>query len=229
MIEIRNLRKTYGERTVLNIKELKIKEGETVVLIGPNGSGKTTLLKILAGVLKKTDGEINMNETVLYLPQQSIAFSKTVLKNVLFCAKGSKKENEKRAEELLSSLGLSELKNKKAKGLSGGELQRLALARVLINDCSLLLLDEPSSAADIEGGEIIEKALLDYRKRTGCTIIMTTHSPAQARHMATRIIMLHNGEIAEDEVSDFLLSSPSTEWGRKFISQWQLREDNFNA
>lgn len=222
MIEIKNLKKTYGERTVLNINSLKVEKGETLVLIGPNGSGKTTLLKVLAGTLKKTEGEINMNEDVLYLPQQSIAFSKTCLKNILYCAKGNKKENEKKAEALLSALGLSSFKNKKAKGLSGGELQRLALARILINDCSLLLLDEPSSAADIEGGEIIERALLDYKKRTGCTIIMTTHSPAQARRMATRIVMLHNGEVAEDEVSDFLLSSPSTEWGKKFISQWQL-------
>ena len=114
------------------------------------------------------------------------------------------------------------LADKNAKGLSGGECQRLALGRILINKCDLLLLDEPSSAADIEGTEIIENAIKRYREETGCAILMTTHSPRQALNLADRIIMLREGRIVEEGRPEQLLSAPQTEWGRKFIGMWKI-------
>lgn len=222
MIEIKELKKEYGDRTVIDIDYLKINDGELAVITGPNGSGKSTLLKLIAKTVKKTQGEIALSGDVLYLPQQSIALSKTVLGNIMYCAKGSKADSRKRAEELIAQMGLEALKDKKATGLSGGELQKTALCRLLINKCDLLLLDEPTASADIESTEIIENAILDYKKKTGCTVIMATHSPAQAKKMADRVIMLCDGKVAEDGSPEALLKNPSGEWGRKFISQWTI-------
>ncbi|MBQ7117500.1 MAG: ABC transporter ATP-binding protein, partial [Clostridia bacterium] len=145
MIEIKNLTKKYGDRTVLNISALTVKKGETIVIVGPNGSGKSTLLKILAGVLSESTGEINTHGDIYYLHQQSIPFRKTVRKNLLFSVRGGT-DKEKTAEKIISLLSLSELADKNASGLSGGECQRLALGRVLVNEGDFLLLDEPSSA-----------------------------------------------------------------------------------
>lgn len=221
MIKVCNLKKQYGDRTVLQISELTVKKGETVVVVGPNGSGKSTLLKILSGAVDKTEGEFELSGEVYYLPQQSIPFSKSVRKNILFSVKNSK-DKDKRCEDILRELSLSHLADKNAKGLSGGECQRLALGRILINESDFLLLDEPSSAADIEGTEIIENAIKKYREETGCGILMTTHSPRQAKNLADRIIMLHNGSIAEQGSPTELLSNPQTEWGKKFIDMWKI-------
>lgn len=221
MLKIENLKKNYGDRTVLDIASLNVSKGETVVIVGPNGSGKSTLLKILSGVTDKTEGEFELSGEVYYLPQQSVPFGKTVRKNILFSAK-DKDEKEERCDEILKRMSLSHLENKKAKGLSGGECQRLALSRILINKADFLLLDEPSSAADIEGTEIIEKAIKEYKKETGCGVLMTTHSPRQARDLADRIIMLHEGRIAEEGSPLELLANPKTEWGKKFIASWKI-------
>lgn len=221
MIKILNLKKQYGDRTVLNIPELTVNKGETVVVVGPNGSGKSTLLRILAGVISKTDGEFSINGDIYYLPQQSIPFSKSVKENILFSAKDSK-ETEKRCDDILSELSLSHLANKKAKKLSGGECQRLALGRIIINQCDFLLLDEPTSAVDIEGTEIIESVIKKYKQETGCGILMTTHSPKQAKNLADRVIMLNEGQIAEQGSPYELLSNPQTEWGKKFIDMWKI-------
>lgn len=222
MIKINAIKKIYGDRTVLDISSLEIKKGERVVIIGPNGSGKSTLLKILAGTLKATCGDFEREGTLYYLPQHSLPFSMSVRKNVLYCIEGSKAEKERICDELLKKLGLSHLADKNAKKLSGGESQRLALCRVLAKKGDIILLDEPTSAADIESEEIIEQALLDYVNESGCTLIITTHSPAQAKKFGDRIIMLHGGTVAEDGTPDELFKSPKTKWGAKFIDNWRI-------
>ncbi len=221
MLKLKDVKKCYGERTVLDIDKLRLNKGETVAVIGPNGSGKSTLLKILADVIKSDGGQTERSGEIYYLPQQNTPFGKSVRRNILYCVKkGEGKEAV--CDEMLAALGLTALADKNAKGLSGGERQRLALARVLVNEGDFLLLDEPSSAADIEGTELIEKAIADYRDKTGCGIIMTTHSPAQALKLADRIIMLCDGKIIEDGKPEELINSPKTEWGKKFINQWKL-------
>lgn len=221
MIKIKNLTKKYGDRTVLSIDSLTVKKGEAVVIVGPNGSGKSTLLKILSGVIRPDEGEFSVKGRLLYLPQHSIPFSKTVRKNVLFSLADSK-NREERCEEILGKMKLLHLKDKSAKTLSGGECQRLALSRVLINEADFLILDEPSSAADIESAEIMERAVREYREKHGCGIIMTTHSPGQAKKMADRIIMLCDGRVIEDGKAADILKSPENEWSKKFISQWKI-------
>ncbi len=221
MIKLNNIKKTYGERTVLDIGDLTFIKGETVAIVGPNGSGKSTLLKIIADVIKADSGDVEKSGRIYYLPQQSVPFRKSVRKNILFSMENAD-DKEKRCDEILEELKLTDLAGKNAKGLSGGECQRLTLARVLVNDGDFLLLDEPSSAADIEGTETIEKAIRKYKEKTGCGVIMTTHSPVQALKLADRIIMLDNGKIAEDGNPDELINNPKTDWGKKFISMWKL-------
>lgn len=221
MIKIEKLKKSYFERTVLNIPSLHIKKGEVAVAIGANGSGKSTLLKILAGTLKQSEGNFKIGGKSLYLPQQSVPFSKSVYENVMFSMQ-DKRNAEERCKEVLTALGLWSLKDKNAKTLSGGECQRLALARIIVNNCDVLLLDEPSSAADIESIELIENAVLEYRIKTGCSVLMTSHLPSQAKKLADRIIILDNGNIAEQGSVEQLLNNPTNDWVKKFISQWKI-------
>lgn len=221
MIEIKAITKKYGERTVLDIDYLKVKKGETLVIVGPNGSGKSTLLKIISGIIKADSGELSVNGRLLYLPQSSIPFSKTVEKNILFSL-SDKTNGEEKCKDILSRLNLIHLKDKNAKTLSGGECQRLALSRLLVNEADFLVLDEPSSAADVEGAEVTEKAVREYKQKHGCGIIMTTHSPKQAKTMGDRIIILCDGRIIEDGNAADILEKPKNEWSEKFISQWRI-------
>lgn len=221
MIEIKNAVKKYGDRTVLQIPSLSFRKGETAVIVGPNGSGKSTLLKVISGIIQADEGSISVDGKLLYLPQQSIPFSKTVQKNVFFSL-ANKENKEEKCEEILSKLNLIHLKEKNAKTLSGGECQRLALSRVLVNETDFLVLDEPTSAADVEGTAIMEKAINEYKEKYGCGIIMTTHSPKQAKIMGDRIIMLCDGKVIEDGKTADILERPKNEWSEKFISQWKI-------
>ena len=217
MISIKNLKKCYGERTVLDIRELKIHDGDTVAFAGANGSGKTTLLRILAGTLKATEGEVDISKEVLYLPQQSYAFRGNLLKNITL---GGADKNE--AERLLEKLELSHLTDKKASSLSGGELQRLALCRLLVRDCRLLLLDEPTSACDAEGAQLVISAIKDYQKKNGCTVLMSTHSPVLAANAADRLIILNSGKIETQGAPKEVLLHPETDWAKSFIAGWKI-------
>ena len=217
MISIKNLKKCYGERTVLDIRQLKIHDGDTVAFAGANGSGKTTLLRILAGTLKATEGEVDISKEVLYLPQQSYAFRGNLLKNITL---GGADKNE--AKHLLEKLELSHLTDKKASSLSGGELQRLALCRLLVRDCRLLLLDEPTSACDAEGAQLVISAIKDYQKKNGCTVLMSTHSPVLAANAADRLIILNSGKIETQGIPKEVLSHPETDWAKSFIAGWKI-------
>ncbi|MBE6786447.1 MAG: ABC transporter ATP-binding protein [Ruminococcaceae bacterium] len=202
MIEIKNLRKAYGGRTVLDIEELHIKKGECVVLTGHNGSGKSTLLKILAGTEKKSEGSVITRGQIYYLPQQSLPFNKSVRKNLLFCLEGKRKEKNEKCNELLDAFELRHLENKNAGTLSGGECQRLALARVLCRRADIILLDEPSSAADSKGRALINSLIKKYCERTGCTLVMTTHTGEYPEIKGLRIIGLCDGITVSKKEAD---------------------------
>lgn len=219
MIELKDVKKNYGDRTVLCVDLLKIKKGERLSLTGANGSGKSTLLKIIAGIIT-CDGYVEVPQKVLYMPQKTVLFDMSVLHNVTYSLNGKRKEKEEKAMEALRKTGLSELYNKNALTLSGGEAARLALARILVNDCDVLLLDEPTGAVDVEGTEIVEKALREYTEKNGCTLITATHSPLQAKRLSERVIMLQDGRIAEDCTPEEFFLAPKTDFGKKFVSMW---------
>jgi ABC-type multidrug transport system ATPase subunit len=217
MIKIQSLKKTYKERTVLDINELTVGNGEILAVAGANGSGKTTLLKILSGQLKPDCGEISVPGRILYMPQQSYAFRGNLIDNT---ALGG--ADKSKAETLLKELELLPLKDKKASSLSGGELQRLSLCRILVRDAELLLLDEPTSACDAKGAELVMEAIKEYRANNGCTVIMSTHAPALAFHAADRLIILNNGRIEADGEPKEVLTAPKTDWAKSFIAGWKI-------
>ena len=194
MVELHSIRKTYRERTVLDIPRLVVRDGEAVAIVGANGSGKTTLLRLLAGTLNADAGTLSVPRETLYMPQQAYAFRGSVLDNILLGTKGMRKQ----AEALLECLELSHLADKKASSLSAGELQRTALCRLLIRPCALLLLDEPTASCDIHSASLVADALARYRTETNCTMILSTHAPSFARRTASRLLVLNDGRVQKD-------------------------------
>jgi len=192
------LKKTYRDKTVLDIPETAIRDGSITAVCGRNGSGKSTLARILAGVIKDDSGtSLALSGHTGYMCQASLPFRLSVRKNLLLNADKncSKEENQQRADRLLEHIGLQEYARKNAAGLSGGQTQRMALARVLMKSYDLLILDEPTASMDQAAIPAAERLILDYQKRTGCTILLITHSPEQAERLADQVLLLDEGKI----------------------------------
>ena len=218
MIRIKNLEKRLSPSFVLKIDELEIKKGDRVALIGLNGSGKSTLLKLIAGVLKPDSGTVEFSDEKVrcgYQPQSPYCFSGTVEKNIRIS--GFKGE----LEPVLKSCLLQGFENKKAKTLSGGEKQRMYLARMLAGSFDCLLLDEPLSAVDIEKSRLLEKTLLESCKANRTTLLFATQFPNQAPAVANKILILSDGRVAEFSDISFL-KAPKSEFGKKFIDSWRI-------
>lgn len=213
-----NINKTYDELTVLKGINLEIESGEIVAIVGPSGAGKTTLLQII-GTLDKPDQMDNSSLIinsidVKRMNQSSFASFRnqylgfifqfhellpefTALENVCipgWIGKRKQKELKRSAEELLSLIGLSDRIHHKPQELSGGEQQRVAVARALINQPKIIFADEPSGNLDTENANALHKLFFDVRKKFGTTFIIVTHNESLA-NMADRKIILRDGEI----------------------------------
>ena len=205
--------KSYGSRVVLRFPDLELPDGCITAVIGPNGSGKSTLARILAG-LERSDQKRPplVPLRIGYMPQKSYAFRMSVARNLAL--NGS---NSERRETLLRTLQIDILAGQSAKRLSGGETARMALARLLMRDYELLILDEPTAAMDVESTLAAEALLSDYCRDTGAGILLVTHSLQQARRIAQHVLFLHQGELREQGVASRLLSAPETEELRRFL------------
>lgn len=214
-----NLFKTYGKKTALHIQRLTLPPGAITAVIGANGSGKSTLLKLLAGI-EKPDAPFppgtDAPPLTGYMPQRSHGFKISLWHNLLLGLKPTP-ENRRKAEELLSALGLTALRNTRADRLSGGETQKTALARLLMRPCGLLLLDEPTSAMDAPSTVAAEGLIRDYCRQTPCTVLMATHSLKQAQRLSDSLIVLDEGAIAEQGPTREVLSAPESERTRRFL------------
>ena len=122
----------------------------------------------------------------------------------------------------MRSTGVEALQDRQLSALSGGELQRLALCRVLAKECKILLLDEPTSACDAKGAELVMKAIKEYKNKYACTVLMSTHSPVLATKGADRLVILNSGKIEADGIPKAVLSEPETEWAKSFIAGWKI-------
>ncbi|EAQ41742.1 lipoprotein releasing ABC-type transporter [Polaribacter sp. MED152] len=219
MIVTKNIHKYYGDVEVLKGLDLEIKKGEIVAIVGPSGAGKTTLLQILGTLdqpIKEQDFELQINNTSLKnlsdkalskFRNEHIGFifqfhqllpEFTALENVCipgFIAKKEKKDVENRAKELLTFLGLSHRINHKPSELSGGEQQRVAVARALINNPSIVLADEPSGNLDSTSAKNLHELFFKLRDEFGQTFVLVTHNEELA-NMADRKLTMKDGKIS---------------------------------
>lgn len=197
---LKDLKKTYQGQVVLDLPLLEIPDGKIIAVYGHNGSGKSTLAKILARIIKTDDAkEILPGVKIGYMTQRPLAFKLSLRNNLLQNTdkNHTKQENAARAQMLLKALKLEGLADKNAARLSGGEMQRMSLARILMKDYDLLILDEPTAAVDADTVPLCEELILAYQKRTGCTILIITHAKEQARRLADSMLYLENGKTAE--------------------------------
>lgn len=225
MIEGKGLKKFYGARCVLDIPALFIERGEALALIGPNGCGKSTLLRLLAGTLQPEEGTISTGGLVRgeigYLPQTPYAFDMSVQKNVSLALMGERNA-QRLALDALDRVGMAHLYKANGSRLSGGEAQRMALARVLAKPRALLLLDEPTASADILAIDLIECALRSYLDQTGCTLVFSSHAPSQAFRLSTRVLALDGGRIGELGETEQVLQDPQAQSTRGFLKNWKI-------
>jgi heme exporter protein A len=211
MIEIKKLTKQADNKLILRGVDLSIKKGETVAILGPNGAGKSTLLKVLATLVKPTSGIIKINGMDLkknhieikkimgYLPHSSLLYDHyTPLENLIFFGNIYGVKNvEQRAIALVKEVGLSFFLNEPVKNFSRGMIQRIAIARAIVHEPEILLLDEPHTGLD-QGAIVILNNVILSMKAKGTTTLMVTHDFKQAAEICDRIIIVKNGKIVDD-------------------------------
>lgn len=213
-MNIKAVTKTFEGKRVLDMPALQLEKGQRYALLGANGSGKSTYARLLACTLAPDSGESPLDKglSVGYLPQKPYAFRMSAAANLALSGK-----DKSRGVKLAKALGIEGLLSQNAKKLSGGETARLALGRLLMSDCQLLILDEPTAAMDVESTLKAEELISDYCRQTGCTLLLITHSLQQARRMTGEAFFLHKGSLAEKGQTELLLSSPLVQTTQEFV------------
>ncbi len=206
--------KTYDGRRVLDMPAFEFENGRIYAVIGSNGSGKSTMAGILAGVLDADVGAKAVDHSLScgYMPQRSFAFRMSLKKNLHLNG-----GDDKRAEELMTRLNLTALKDKNAHSLSGGETQRMALARLLMGDYDTLILDEPTASMDLESTLMAEKLIDEYRLRANCAVILITHSLSQCSRLADEVLFFHSGRLAEWGEKSKLFAAPKSAELKRYL------------
>ena len=215
--------------TALNSISLEMEGGKIIVLLGVNGAGKTTLMRIMAGLENADSGQLLFNNqnidckalrkvsTLVF--QKSAMFSANVYDNLAYglkIRKVPKEEISKRVAEALKAVRLSGFEKRKAKKTSGGEQQRIALARAFLLESHVLLLDEPTANLDPNSAAIIEKAIV-AKKSADRIIVISTHNLTQARRIADEIVHIYNGQIVEAATPEAFFENPKSEISKKFV------------
>jgi ABC-type polar amino acid transport system ATPase subunit len=238
LLEVRNLKKSFGDLDVLQNISIDISKGEVLVVIGPSGSGKSTLLRCLNMLIEPTSGTIFYNGTNIlakkfdvpkYRRQVGMCFQRfnlfpfmTVLDNVTFAPRNllhlKKNEAEEKAHELLRKVGMEEKAAVYPGTLSGGQQQRVAIARTLAMNPEIILFDEPTSALDPElVGEVL--TVMRGLATEGMTMAVVTHEMQFARDVADRVVFMDGGYVVEDSAPEEMFTAPKNERTKAFLSR----------
>jgi tungstate transport system ATP-binding protein len=216
-----------GAVTILDRITLTLSSGTPTVLIGPNGSGKTTLLRTAMGLSTPSRGRITwggreqvppMRRAILF--QRPAMLRRSAGANIRFALRAAgipRRDHNSRIGELLGLVGLEHLTDRPARRLSGGEQQRLALARALARDPAVLFLDEPTASLDPAATKAIEDIIHAVSHR-GIKVVMATHDLGEARRLAGEIVMLHHGRLMETGAASSFFNTPQTGEASKFIA-----------
>lgn len=229
--ELMGVRKEYDGMPVIKGLNMRVREGRVLSIIGPNGAGKTTLLRMMALLEKPTEGEIyyrgekiansNINavrKKVTMVFQMPVNFNKTVYKNVLYgleLRKIPESEIKLRVMRALDLVDMKKFAGRRVKKLSGGEQQRLAIARALVLEPELLLLDEPTANLDPKNTLLIESIIRKIKKDT--TVVLATNNPFQADRLSDRVVCLLNGRLIGDGTPREIIDQPRDARIEKFI------------
>jgi len=226
------VRKRYDDAFELSVDALAVHAGETVCLLGPTGAGKSTLLRLLSCLDQPTSGRIQFDgravmsggapldllRRIASVPQRPLPLSASVRYNVEFGLRvrhtGSLRE---RADTILARLGLTPFADRDARRLSGGQLQLVALARALVIEPEVLLLDEPTAHLDPANVALVESVIEEQQQRTGMTVVWASHNFFQARRVASRVGWLLNGTLIEVSEPQIFFESPTDDRTAQFV------------
>ena len=212
---------------ILDRVNLMLAPGAPAVLIGPNGSGKTTLLRLAMGLIAPTSGRVTWaGRDDLPPERRAIVFQRPAMlrrstagnvRYALAAANVARSDRARRTADLLSLVGLAGFERRPARRLSGGEQQRLALARALARDPDVLFLDEPSASLDPAATKAIEDIVHQIVAR-GVKVVMSTHDLAQARRVGGEVALMHRGRLVESAPAAEFFNSPRTQEARRFVA-----------
>jgi len=238
MIEVKNLKKTFGKNEVLKKINVTIKPQEVVVVIGPSGSGKSTFLRCINLLESITDGQVFIEgvdvtdkktdinkirtEVGMVFQQFNLFPHKTVIQNIMLAPMKVRNIPEEKARakgmELLAKVGLADKAEAYPDSLSGGQKQRVAIARALAMKPKIMLFDEPTSALDPEMvGEVLE--VMKQLAKEGMTMVVVTHEMGFAREVGDRVLLMDGGIIVEENVPQELFEHPQEERTIAFLSK----------
>ena len=215
MIEIKNLSKSYLDKSIYDNFNLSLEEGKITCLLGSSGSGKTTLLNIIAG-LTKYSGDIQKLKCSYIFQNPQLVPNLTVLGNLLLVCK-----DEQKIYEMLKRVGLEDKAKSYPVNLSGGEAQRVAIARAFLYKSDILLMDEPFASLDLKLKKQIIELFIDIWKEDGRAVLAVTHDVDEAAAIAQRILVLSEGKISAD-------FTPETPVPRTLFHGGELRERLIN-
>lgn len=219
--ELEGIRHGYGDRIVVDIPDLAIRSGEILGIVGPSGAGKSTLLRLLNFLEHPTEGRISyrgagipadaplgLRREVTTVFQRPMLLRRSVAANVRVGQRMRGRLDESRVERCMARLGLTDLADAPARTLSAGEAQRTALARALVIEPSVLLLDEPTGNLDPYNTGLLEQIVTNENAARGSTIVLVTHDVFQARRIADRTALMIAGKIVEIAKTEEFYDNP---------------------
>lgn len=240
-LSLKNISKKYKDKEILKNISFDIKEGELICILGPSGCGKTTLLNIIGGFVSDFSGDVLLSdENINNIPPEKREIAtvfqsyglfthKNVIDNVSYglkLLKIDKNMREKRARDMLEKVGLAGYEKKKIKELSGGEQQRVAIARSMVLNPKLLLLDEPLSNLDVHLRDVMRKEIKRIQKQFGVTMIIVTHDQEDAFKLADRVIVINEGYIEQVGTPEELYKNPKNNFISSFIGENNIIDEN---